>query len=131
MNKNEFEKIKLKKVIDEQSCRYKDTAMYEIVIELSVQAPQIWQEIFNTLWQRNIYMQKRSAFANSYSITITCLPDELQQSHVPELKNVVDQTNTEYQNHLIKKAQHEATLKALADAEKENLKKLSDEISFD
>ena len=131
MNKNKFDSIKLKKVIDEQSRRYEDTALYEIVIELSAQAPQLWQDIFNNLWQRNFYMQKRNAFANSYSITITCLPDELQQSHVPELKNVVDQTNTEYQSHLLQKAQYEAALEAQAAVEKEKLKKLSDDISFD
>lgn len=131
MNQNEFEPIKLKKVIDEQSRRYEDTALYEIVIELSARAPQLWQDIFNNLWQRHFYMQKRNACANSYSITIRCLPDELKQSHVPELKSVVDQTNTEYQSHLLQKAQHEAALEAEAVAEKEKLKKLSDDISFD
>jgi len=55
----------------------------------------------------------------------------LQQSHVPELKNVVDQTNTEYQSHLLQKAQYEAALEAQAAVEKEKLKKLSDDISFD
>ena len=131
MNQNEFEPIKLKKVIDEQSRRYEDTALYEIVIELSARAPQLWQDIFNHLWQRHFYMLKRNAFADSYSITIRCLPDELKQSHTRELKTVIDQSNAEYQNHLLQKAQYEAALEAVAVAEKEKLKKLSDEISFD
>ncbi|WP_273995836.1 hypothetical protein [Vibrio parahaemolyticus] len=76
-------------------------------------------------------MMKRNAIANSYSITITCVPDELQQSHVPELKRVVEQTNNEYQSYLAQKAQHEAEMEAQATAEKEKLKKLSNDISFD
>ncbi|EGQ8527897.1 TPA: hypothetical protein I7264_25790 [Vibrio parahaemolyticus] len=131
MSINMFEPIKLKKVIDEQSRRYEDTALYEIVIELSARAPQLWQDIFNNLWKRNLYMMKRNAIANSYSITITCVPDELQQSHVPELKRVVEQTNNEYQSYLAQKAQHEAEMEAQATAEKEKLKKLSNDISFD
>ncbi|MCE4937480.1 hypothetical protein [Aliivibrio fischeri] len=131
MNNSVFEPIQLKKVIDEQSRRYADTALYEIVIELSACAPQYWQEIFNHLWQQNFYMMKRDAVAYSYNVTITCVPDELQQSHVPELKRVVEQTNNEYKNYLIQKAQHEAALKAQAGVEKDKLKKLSDNVSFD
>jgi len=71
MNKNKFDSIKLKKVIDEQSRRYEDTALYEIVIELSAQAPQLWQDIFNNLWQRNFYMQKRKLDRNNNRHTLT------------------------------------------------------------
>lgn len=131
MSINMFEPIKLKKIIDEQSRRYEDTALYEIVIELSARAPQLWQDIFNNLWKQNLYMMKRNATANSYSITITCVPDELQQSHVPELKRVVEQTNNEYQSYLAQKAQHEAAMEAQATAENKKLKKLSNDISFD
>lgn len=131
MNQTAFEPILLKKVIDEQSRRYEDTALYEIVIELSARAPQSWQDIFNHLWQQNFYMMKRTAVAYSYNITITCVPDELQQNHVPELKRVVEQTNNEYKGYLLQKAEHEAAMEAQAAAEKEKLKKLSDNISFE
>ena len=101
------EYITLHKVDDEQSKQAEDTSLYNIKIELSASVSKEWQMIFDYLWKQNIYLMKCDAEAFRHHISIICLPDELHSHHVPELKRIVTQTNSEHEAFLQNKCNYQ------------------------
>lgn len=92
-----FEDIEITGIDDKASSRPDSRmALFDIVLTLSKSAPYEWSEYFDALWQRHIYMMKRSASVSGNRLTIHCVPDELEQYHLPELKRVIAEVNQEY-----------------------------------
>ena len=102
-----IEYITLHKVDDEQSKQVEGTSLYNIVIALSASVPKEWQMIFDHLWKQNVYMRKCDAEAFGCHISIMCVPDELHSHHIPELKQVVAQTNSEHEAFLQHKCNYQ------------------------
>lgn len=100
--KTEFEDIKIISVDDKAT--YKDglkAALTHIVLNLSVSAPNKWANDFNQRWSQHIYTMKRKASVYGKQLEISCVPEELQEVHIPELNKVIAQTNQAYRQHLI------------------------------
>jgi vacuolar-type H+-ATPase subunit I/STV1 len=64
-------------------------------------------------------------------ITITCPIDELKHLHLPELKKVIQQTNTLYTDYFEQKRQRELLIQERQKSDKEKLKNLCNELNFD
>lgn len=58
--------------------------------------PSGWIALFDQLWSRHFYMMKRRAHATTRHIVIQCMPEELNAQHIPELKNVIAETDEAY-----------------------------------
>jgi hypothetical protein len=91
--------------IDERS------ALFDVVLKLSASAPWEWASYFNGCWEREFYMLKRHAEVAGSRITITCVPEELEQEHLPHLNSVIEQTNVAYRAYIGKKEAQEQAQK--------------------
>lgn len=127
-----FEDIKIIAMDDKAS--YKSdpsTHMVHVVLTLSASAPHEWAEYFNDRWQNQFYMMKRRASVSGKQLEIYCVPDELQQHHIPQLKKVIAETNTAYRSY-VEKAQRVASEHAATEArERAELADLKSKLKFD
>ena len=107
-----FEDITIIGVDEKSSSRIdSQSALFNIVLNLSASAPWEWANYFNELWRHEFYMMKRNAEASGSRITITCVPDELESDHLPHLLRVIAQVNSAYRSHVAKSQAHEEARK--------------------
>jgi hypothetical protein len=128
----EFEDIKIIAMDDGASYNSEpNTQMMHIVLTLSASAPYEWSQYFNDCWQHQLYMMKRRATASDKRIEIYCVPDELQQHHIPQLNKVIAETNAAYRGY-VEKSQRDAAKRADAEArERSELSKIKSDLKFD
>ena len=127
----EFEDIRIISMDDAASRRTDpNLALVNIVLNLSSSAPHEWASYFNQLWQQHIYMMKRKAQVSGKRLEIYCVPDELQENHIPELNKVINETNVAYKTYLSNQAQQKAVKDAQEAAEREHLKRIKDNLKF-
>ncbi len=98
-----FEDIKIIGLNEKSSKRIDNTEFFEINLILSSSAPIEWIEHFDKTWKSHIYLMKREAFVAGNVLTITCVPDELEKYHLPELNKIIDETNKWYKEYLYQK----------------------------
>lgn len=87
------------------------SALFDLVLKLSASAPREWSNYFNERWEQEFYMMKRHAEASGSRITITCVPSELEEDHLPHLNSVIAETNNAYRAYIGKKDAHEQARK--------------------
>ena len=127
----EFEDIKIVSMDDASSHRPDpNMAMFNIVLGLSSSAPHEWASYFNQSWKQHIYMTKRRASVSGRKLEIYCVPDELENDHIPELNKVIVETNNAYKAFLTKQTQQEAARQEQEVAEKEHLKSIKNNLKF-
>jgi hypothetical protein len=64
-----------------------------VVLTLAPHPDWQWSGAFATLWKQHFYMMKRNAEISGGGLVVTCVPDELGDGLLDELKKVVAQTN--------------------------------------
>ena len=69
-------------------------ALIDVVLDLKPSPDYEWSRMFDALWERHFYMMKRRAHSDGRDIVVTCIPDELADGLLGELKKVVAETNT-------------------------------------
>lgn len=128
----EFEDIKIVSLDDKAS--YKSdpsSALMHVVLSLSASAPHEWSNYFNQRWRQQFYMMKRNASVSGKRLEIYCVPDDLQNDHIPELNKVIAETNHAYRQHLAHTQQKAATQAAAEAAEREKLASIKAGLKFD
>ncbi|MFA5924797.1 MAG: hypothetical protein WC856_26520 [Methylococcaceae bacterium] len=98
-----------------------NSTLVNIVLNLSSSAPHEWASYFNERWQSHIYMMKRRASVSGNRLNIYCVPEELQNDHLPELKTIIEETNQAYRQFLAQKERVAATEMAKNETEKAKL----------
>ena len=129
---NNFQAIKII-AFDEKATYQSDpnSELRHVVLILSAVVPPAWSKYFNACWTSHLYMKKRKASASGDRLTIYCVPDELQNFHIPELNKVIAETNRAYEQYLVD-AKRVADAQAQRDAaEKANLAALKSSLKFD
>lgn len=126
-----FGDIKLTELDDEASGPSGQGDLMRLVLKLSEPAPYEWCEIFNQAWPQHFYMMNRSAYASGDHIEIICMPDELQNDQIPELKKVIEATNAAYGEYLAKQEQLAAEEADAEQKRKDDLSKLKKNLKFD
>ena len=106
-------------------------AMTRVVLDLSEQAPPEWANYFNQRWAQHFYMMKRRVQVSGRRLEIDCVLEELQTDHVPELRKVFDETNSEYSKFYAARQAARQTEQAKRDAEAAKLAELKKNIKFD
>lgn len=129
---NNFKDIKIVELDENAShTREHNSRMVNIILILSESAPDAWARHFNNQWQQHFYMMKRDASVSGKRLEIYCLPEELQQYHIPELKSVISKTNLAYRS-LVEQAQRDAAERnAAAARQRDELVDLKSKIKFD
>jgi hypothetical protein len=127
---NNFEDIKI--IAFDDKATYKsdpNSALMHAVLNLSASAPYEWSNYFNQRWNSHIYAMKRKASVSGKRLEIYCVPDELQNDHIPELNRVIAEANQAYRQYLAKtkreadsQASREAAEKAKLAEIKNNLR---------
>jgi hypothetical protein len=95
-----FTDIKIKALDDAASGPFGEGALMRLVLRLSQSAPGPWSEYFNERWAGHIYGAKRRAAVFGDKLEIVCMPDELESDHLPELNNVIAETNEAYKKYI-------------------------------
>ncbi|MGF6400594.1 hypothetical protein ABH905_004260 [Pseudomonas frederiksbergensis] len=128
----EFEDIKIVSLDDKAS--YKSdpsSALMHVVLSLSASAPYEWSNYFNQRWLQQSYHMKRNASVSGKRLEIYCVPDELQNVHIPELNKVIGETNDAYRLQLADGQQKAAAQVAAEAAEQEKLASIKAGLKFD
>lgn len=127
-----FEDIKIVAMNDKESYKSEPkTHMMHVVLNLSASAPHEWAQYFNDRWQQQFYMMKRRASASGKRLEIYCVPDELQQHHIPVLNKVITETNAAYRAY-VEQTQLAAAERTAEEArEQAELADLKSKLKFD
>ncbi|WP_147275237.1 hypothetical protein [Thioalbus denitrificans] len=127
-----FQDIKIVGMDDAASHRPDpNKALYDIVLILSSSTPYEWADYFNARWKQQFYMMKRNASVSGKSLTICCVPEELEKHHLPELKKVIEETNQKYKEYLQAQQVQEQQRAEQEKAEKEMLSNMKGSIKLD
>lgn len=105
--------------------------MFRMHLTLSASAPTAWSQYFNDRWHGHFYMMKRRAEAYGSFIIIECVPDELQNDHLSELKKIVAETNSAYGAYCEKQQHERGRVAAQEAADKARVADLKGRLKFD
>jgi hypothetical protein len=126
----EFQDIKITGFDEASSGPSGEGTLMRMVLRLSDKAPLSWCDYFDAGWKSHHYMMKRRATAHQDSITVICLPDELQ-GQINELKPIVAQCNTAYREMLAAHEAQQAAARRDAQARRDALANLKGTLDFD
>lgn len=93
----EFEEIRIL-CLDHDRCRRSETApfMYTMYLELSGNPTTEWQQIFYQERRVPRHENWRRAWIEHNYIILDCVPEEIEQFHLEELKRDLETTNKKY-----------------------------------
>ena len=127
---SEFQDIKIVDMDAEASGNSGEGALKRIVLRLSNHAPGAWTAMFNDAWKNHIFMHKRNASAMGNSLTVICMPNELQ-GLIPELNAVVAQTNSAFKQRASEESARAAESLRKAAEDRQALQDLKGKLKFD
>jgi hypothetical protein len=126
-----FTDIKIVGLDDAASGPSGQGALVRLSLKLSDSAPSAWSQYFNEAWEQHIYMMKRRASVFGDRLEIVCMPDELQNDHLPELNNVISETNSEYRRYADAQDRQREIEVEIARRQKDELANLKGRLKFD
>lgn len=128
----EFEDIKITNLnVEKTAPSSRGSAMRHIYLELSATPPSDWIDRFNEERKFPRHTMWRKAWVEGKFIVIDCVPDEIEQYHLKDLKEDVAKANNSHRQALgIRNAKQEA-LKNAADGEKKRLEDLRSRLNFE
>jgi hypothetical protein len=106
-------------------------AFYRIFLQLSAHPPGAWAQLFDGLWLHTLYSMKRRAGISGDEVWIECVPEEIKQYHLSELKKVVSQTNNEYKIWVQRQESQRKQVEAQEHRQREQLGRDLDGLDFD
>jgi hypothetical protein len=118
----QFEDIAILEVDKSRTYRPDDTkALYNVYLRLSAYPPQEWAEIFDA--ERNFprHSMWREAWLEGDYVVVYCIPEEVKQYHLADLKQDVASSNKKYREFLVAQAKKLAWDKRREEIERKNL----------
>ncbi|WP_374330445.1 hypothetical protein [Aestuariivirga sp.] len=91
--------------LDDEASRVPPSGMADIFLNLSDSPPNDWVRMFHHYWKHKFYTLKCSASVVGSRLQIGCLPEDLKNVHLPELKKVIAEANLQYTGLLAKQEQ--------------------------
>lgn len=105
--------------------------LYNMYLMLSDSPPQEWAKIFAAERMVPRHSMWREATLEGSSIRVYCVPEELAQYHLPDLKQDVGNSNRKYREYLADLARDEASIFIREDAQSKRLDSLERKLKFD
>jgi hypothetical protein len=118
--------------LDDEASFKSDLAkkLFDVHLTLSATPPLEWAASFDSRWVIVLYRKKRRAWVSGDRIVIHCVPEEIEEDHLPQLKRVVAETNHEYRRYTEARALKQQQQQDHERREKENLKSLKGRLNF-
>lgn len=130
----EFTDIKIVD-LDQDRTYNPDTSrlLYNVYFKLSTSPPPAWQEIFDAerRSQRHRHSMLRRAWIEGSYIVVHAPLEEIEEYHLPDLKEDVKNTNLKYREYLTQKAKLEAQQQVHQKQEQKKISSLRDNLRFD
>ena len=102
-----------------------------VVLTLTPHPDWQWSKTFAALWKQHFYMMKRDAEVSGNGLVVTCVPDELGEGLLEELKKVVAQTNDAVKAQEAAHREAQAQQAAEAEAYRAGVEKAAKGLKFD
>ena len=83
-------------------------ALYNVYFELSTYPPQEWADIFEAERRFPRHTMWRKAWVDGSHIVVYCVPDEVKQYHLRDIKEDVETSNQKYRDFLHREATRNA-----------------------
>lgn len=106
------------------------SAMRNMHLRLSASAPQEWIEIFEGERAFPRHSMWREAHVSGNHIVVDCVPGEIEQYHLRDLKTDVANTNQKYRDYLSRVAQVDEHQRQATADEQQRLTELRDRLDF-
>lgn len=106
------------------------SAMRKMHLRLSDSPPQEWIEIFDGERSFPRHSMWRDAEVSVNHIVVDCVPEEIEQYHLRDLKEDVANANRKYRDYLTRLAQQEERQHKAEVAERQRLNQLRDRLDF-
>jgi hypothetical protein len=100
-------------------------------LRLSARPSSEWQELFNQERQFPRHTMWREAWIEGNFIVVDCVPEEIEQYHLRDLKEDVAKTNQNYRDYLARVARAQEQQKEAEQKEKSRLEDLKSRLEFD
>lgn len=110
--------------LDEERTRNPDPSydLFDMYLELSSTPPAPWAKLFAKEWSFPRHTMWREAEVRGGYIVIHCVPEELEEKHLPYLQEAVQEVNEKYREDL---AKQEAAERRQAEAERKERERIS------
>lgn len=69
------------------------SALRDVVLNLSAAAPSEWQQAFNMCWKVSRYVKNERVDVTGNQLIIYCVPEEIEEYRLPELQQIIMETN--------------------------------------
>jgi len=99
-------------------------------LQLSAHPTTEWAQLFKNQRQFPRHSMWREAWVEGRHIVVDCVPEEIKQHHLADLKIDVGATNSAYQIYLAKKADHEKKIAEEQAAERARLESIKAGLNF-
>jgi hypothetical protein len=107
------------------------SGLRHMYLRLSARPPSEWQEFFDQQRQFPRHNMWREAWIEGNSIVVDCVPEEIEQYHLRDLKEDVANTNKNYRDYLARIAREREQQKQADQEEKSRLEDLKGRLKFD
>jgi hypothetical protein len=126
-----FDDVQIVEIDKSQTYKPDDEkALYNVYLKLSQHPPAEWVECFAAERQFPRHTMWRRAWIEGNCIVVHCVPDELGQYHLKDLKEDVQNANQRYREYLKKIAQQDARNVQMEREEKRRLDRAFDDLRF-
>jgi hypothetical protein len=118
--------------LDDEASFKSDLAknLFDVHLALSATPPREWAAHFDRRWITVLYRLKRRAWVSGNRIVIHCVPEEIEEDHLPQLKRAVAETNHEYRKYAEARASQQRQQQDHEQHTKEKLKALKGRLDF-
>ena len=97
-----FEDIHIVEVDKERTYKPdKESALYNVYLKLSAVPPGEWTQIFDAEREFPRHSMWRRAWIESDYVIVHCVPEEMKQYHLRDVKQDVANSNTKYRDYLM------------------------------
>ena len=100
-------------------------------LTLSEQPPSVWSDIFDSERQFPRHSMWRRAWIQGDSIVVDCVPEELEQYHLRDLKEDVANSNTKFRAYLEQEERHTKAAQEAAQRERDRIEQLNKRLDFE
>jgi hypothetical protein len=107
-----------------------DKLLYNMYLRLSGTPPADWADIFDAERSFPRHTMWRRAWVEGNYIVVHCVPDELEEYHLSDLRQDVANANRKYRAYLLEEAQREVREKTAEDDERRRLRELRKDLGF-
>jgi hypothetical protein len=107
------------------------SGLRHMYLQLSAEPPSEWQQLFNQGRRFPRHSMWRDAWVEGRHIVVDCVPEEIEQYHLRDLKEDAAKTNEKYRDYLGKVAGAQQQQQEAEQKEKSRLDDLKNRLKFD